>query len=244
MIKKSQKILNNSREKKNINFFNISLNFSDQFFLYKQILLGKSYMRASHNLFLKKKININSLTADLGSGNKNDYNKYIFKNLNLVHSFDFYKTNNKTKTLDLEKRFNLKTKNRFKNILIFNVLEHVLNKEILLKSISKSLNKNGRLELFVPFMYKYHGDPNDFYRLTHTCLKNFLEKNRFKVKITLISAGPFNVIFEILFKYLKFKFLKIIFAPLFIIINQIFFYFSKDFKNYYCGIHCSCKKIK
>ena len=31
MIKKSQKISNNLREKKNINFFNINLNFSDQF---------------------------------------------------------------------------------------------------------------------------------------------------------------------------------------------------------------------
>ena len=40
--------------KKNFFFFNIGLNLSDQFFLYKQIMMGKSYMRATHNLFLKK----------------------------------------------------------------------------------------------------------------------------------------------------------------------------------------------
>ena len=51
-------------------------------------------MRATHNLFLKKRLRINNLTGDLGSGGKNDYNKFIFKNLNLVKSFDFYKRNN------------------------------------------------------------------------------------------------------------------------------------------------------
>jgi len=200
-------------------------------------------MRATHNLFLKKRLRINNLTGDLGSGGKNDYNKFIFKNLNLVKSFDFYKRNNDTIKINLEKNFNLK-KYKLKNIIIFNVFEHIFEKEILLKSISKSLNKNGKLEIFVPFMYKYHGDPNDYYRFTHSYLKKFLEKNGFKVKITLIGAGQFNVILEILFKYFKLDILKIIISPIFILLNKIFYFASKDFKNYYCGIHCSCIKIK
>ena len=204
---------------------------------------GKSYMRATHNLFLKKKLRINNLTGDLGSGGKNDYNKFIFKNLNLVKSFDFYKSNNSTIKINLEKNFNLK-KYKLKNIIIFNVFEHIFEKDILLKSISKSLNKGGKLEIFVPFMYKYHDDPNDYYRFTHTYLKKFLEKNGFKSKITLIGAGQFNVILEILFKYFKLNILKIILSPIFIFFNKVFYYTSKDFKNYYCGIHCSCIKIK
>ena len=175
-MKKSFNKTFNWYQKKNIDFFNIELNFSDQFFLYKQIMTGKSYMRATHNLFLKKRLRINNLTGDLGSGGKNDYNKFIFKNLNLVKSFDFYKSNNSTIKINLEKNFNLK-KYKLKNIIIFNVLEHIFEKEILLKSISKSLNKGGKLEIFVPFMYKYHDDPNDYYRFTHTYLKKFLEKN-------------------------------------------------------------------
>ena len=228
--------------KKNINFFNIGLNISDQLFLFKQIMLGKSYMRASHNLYLKKNLSLNSPTADLGSGEKNDYKKFIFKNKNFVENFDFYKTNQFTKIINLEKKFVLKKK--YKNILLFNVLEHIENKDALIQSINNNLKKNGKLELFIPFMYRYHGDPKDFYRLTHTFLKNFLKKNGFKVKIVLISAGPFNVILEILFKYLKFKLIKIIFSVLFILINQIFLILSKDFTNYYCGIHCSCIKVK
>ena len=242
-MKKSFNKTFNWYQKKNIDFFNIELNFSDQFFLYKQIMTGKSYMRATHNLFLKKRLRINDLTGDLGSGGKNDYNKFIFKNLNLVKSFDFYKSNNSTIKINLEKNFSLK-KYKLKNIIIFNVLEHIFEKEILLKSISKSLNKGGKLEIFVPFMYKYHDDPNDYYRFTHTYLKKFLEKNGFKSKITLIGAGQFNVILEILFKYFKLNILKIILSPIFIFFNKVFYYTSKDFKNYYCGIHCSCIKIK
>ena len=224
-------------------FFNVGLNFHDQLFLYKQIISGKSYMRATHNLFLKKKITLNTLSGDLGSGGKNDYNKFIFKNLNLVKSFDLYKTNSNTIKINLEKNFNLK-KYKLKNILIFNVLEHIYEKDILLKSIYRSLSKNSKLEVFVPFMYKYHGDPNDYYRFTHSYLKKFLEKNGFTVKITLIGAGQFNIILEIFFKYFKFNILKIIISPIFILINKIFYLASKDFKNYYCGIHCSCIKIK
>ena len=226
-----------------VDYFNAALNFHDQLFLYKQIISRKSYMRATHNLFLKKKITLNTLSGDLGSGGKNDYNKYIFKNLDLVKSFDLYKTKINTIKINLEKNFNLK-KYRLKNILLFNVFEHIYEKDLLLKSISRSLSKNGKLEIFVPFMYKYHGDPNDYYRFTHTYLKKFLEKNGFKVKITLIGAGQFNVILEILFKYLKFNILKIIISPIFMLINKIFYFLSKDFKNYYCGIHCSCTKIK
>jgi hypothetical protein len=228
---------------KKIDFFNIGLNPSDHFFLYQQIMMGKSYMRATHNLFLKKKLTINNFTGDLGAGGKNDYNKYIFKDLNLVKNFDFYKTKKNTIKLNLEKNFNLK-KYRFKSILIFNVFEHIFNKEILLNSISKSLSKNGKLEIFVPFMYKYHGDPHDYYRFTQSFLKKFLENKGFKVKIILIGTGQFNVILEILFKYFKLNILKIIISPIFIILNKIFYFTSKDFKNYYCGIHCSCIKVK
>ena len=242
-MKKSFNKTFNWYQKKNVDFFNIELNFSDQIFLYKQIMTGKSYMRATHNLFLKKRLRINNLTGDLGSGGKNDYNKFIFKNLNLVKSFDFYKPNNSTIKINLEKNFNLK-KYKLKNIIIFNVFEHIFEKEILLKSISKSLNKGGKLEIFVPFMYKYHDDPNDYYRFTHTYLKKFLEKNGFKSKITLIGAGQFNVILEILFKYFKLNILKIILSPIFIFLNKVFYYTFKDFKNYYRGIHCSCIKIK
>ena len=228
--------------KNRINFFNIRLNILDTLFFTKQIMRGKSFMRATHNLYLKKNLKLKSLTADLGSGRKNDYNKFIFSNKNLVTNYDFFKKDQFTKKLNLEKKFMLKKK--YKNIILFNVLEHIYNKDALINSINKSLELKGRLELFVPFMYKFHGDPNDYARYTLVYLEKFLKDNGFKVKIVLIGAGQMSVINEIIFKYIKINILKVIFFIILSLVNKMFFYLSKDFKNYYCGIHCSCVKIK
>ena len=200
-----------------IKYFNIGLNLSDQVFFINQIFLGKSFMRATHNLFLKKKININVFTADLGSGSKNDYQKYIFKNKFLLDSYDLFKKDSNTKPLNLEKRFKLKKK--YKCIILFNVMEHIYNKNILIKSINKSLKKNGRLELFIPFMYRFHGDPDDYVRLTHVYLEKFLRLNGFKVSTTLIATGQMNVVSEILFKYFKNSILKFLFSNILTILN-------------------------
>lgn len=232
----------NLKSKNKINFFNIGLNIKDLFFFSKQIMSGKSFMRATHNLFLKKNLKFKDLTADLGSGKKNDYSKLIFKNYKLINNYDFFKKGYFTKKLNLEKKFKLKSK--YKNIILFNVLEHIYNKDILINSINKSLQLNGRLELFVPFMYKFHGDPNDYARYTHVFLSRFLKDNGFKVKTTLIGVGQISVINEIILKYVKISLLKVIISIILSLINKIFFYISKDFKNYYCGIHCSCIKIK
>ncbi len=229
-------------KKNNLDIFNINLTFSDLSFLYNQISLNRSFMRASHNLFLKKKLNIKGLTADLGSGINNDYYNYISKNRLKVDQYDFHKIDKKAFVLDLEKKFKLK--NNYNNILLFNVLEHIFDGKTLLNSIKKNLKKEGKLNLFVPFMFRFHSDPNDFMRPTHSYLKKILEQNGFKVQITLIAVGPMVVILEILFKYLKLNIFKLLFSVLFISLNKFFNYFSKDFKNYYCGTHCSCTKIK
>ena len=229
-------------KKNNLDIFNINLTFSDLSFLYNQISLNRSFMRASHNLFLKKKLNIKGLTADLGSGINNDYYNYISKNKLKVDQYDFHKIDKKAFVLDLEKKFKLKK--NYNNILLFNVLEHIFDGKTLLNSIKKNLKKEGKLNLFVPFMFRFHSDPNDFMRPTHSYLKKILEQNGFKVQITLIAVGPMVVILEILFKYLKLNIFKLLFSVLFISLNKFFNYFSKDFKNYYCGTHCSCTKIK
>ena len=227
---------------KTIKIFNIGLNLKDQIFLFEQFMKGYSFMRATHNLFLKKNINLNSLTADLGSGTDGDYKDYIFKKKNLYENFDLYKKKNKTKIIDLEKKFKLKSK--YKNILLFNVLEHIYNNDLLIKSISINLKKNGKLELFVPFMYKFHSDPGDYLRFTHQYLNKKLKESGFKVKISLIAVGQFNVIFEIIQKYIKIRILKYLFSIIFILLNNILKLFSKDYNNYYCGVHCSCIKYK
>ena len=119
-----------------INYFNIGINFKDLLFLLNQIVKGKSYMRATHNLFLKKKINLEDPIANIGSGKKSEYVKYICKDKSLVINYDFFNLSTNVTKLDLEKKFTLKKK--FRSIILFNVLEHIYNKEQLIKSINKN----------------------------------------------------------------------------------------------------------
>ena len=88
---------------------------------------------------------------------KSEYTKYICKDDSLIKNYDFFKLDKRVTKIDLEKKFKLKKK--FKSIVLFNVLEHIYNKEQLIKSINKSLKNGGKLELFVPFMFRYHDDP-------------------------------------------------------------------------------------
>ena len=227
---------------KKINYFNINLNFKNLLFLLNQILQGKSYLRATHNLFLKNNINLKKKIANLGSGKKNEYHNYICKDASLIENYDFFKTDKKIKQLNLEKKFILKKK--YKSIILFNVLEHIYNQDQLIQSINQSLKNNGKLEIFIPFMFRHHKDPDDYLRLTHSYIKKFLKAKGFKTKITLIAAGQSNVILEILFNHLKLSFFKFPISILMIFFNFFFQFLSKDFINYYCGIHCSCVKIK
>ena len=90
-------------------------------------------------------------------------------------------------------------------------------------------------------MHRYHEDPKDYIRPTHKYLEQIIMENGLKVeKLVLIGVGPLSVTSEIILKYLKFNIIKI---PVFILIllDNIIKYFSKDYKDYYLGVHCSCK---
>ena len=90
------------------------------------------------------------------------------------------------------KKFKLK---KFKSIVLFNVSEHIYNKEQLIKSINKSLKNGGKLELFVPFMFRYHDDPKDYHRVSYIS-KKFLRENGFKQNNSY-SCRAGNVVSEI-----------------------------------------------
>tara|TARA_B100000886_G_scaffold277321_1_gene201292 strand:- start:10134 stop:10823 length:690 start_codon:yes stop_codon:yes gene_type:complete len=228
--------------KKKLKFFNISLNLNNLVFLFSQINSNKSFLRSTHYLFLKKFIKAKKDVADLGSGKKKDYHKFISNKNIVIDKYDFHKISNDVNKIDLEKKFKLKKK--YNSVLLFNVFEHIYNRKKLIISINKSLKKNGKLEIFVPFMYKFHGDPNDFVRPTHAYLERILKESGFKVNSTLIGTGQMIVILEIIFRHLKFSYVKFLFAIIFLFLNKFFDLFSKDFKSFYCGIHCSCIKIK
>jgi hypothetical protein len=224
-----------------IKHFNLSFYYI--FPIIKGIFSGHSIMRITHNIFVNK-ISLRGRIANLGSGRNYKNFFKLFKSINgEIINYDFYKFDKNIIKINLENKFNL-IKHNIDVILLFNVLEHIKNYPILVNSLKSSLKKKGQLEIFVPFMYRYHEDPHDYFRPTHFYLNQILEENGFKNKITLIATGQAFVVLEIIFRYLKFSFIKIIFILIFLIFDKVFKFFSNDYFSYYCGIHISCQRIK
>ena len=103
---------------------------------------------------------------------------------------------------------NLKKKNKinkkFKNIVILNVLEHLFDTNNAILEIKKVLKKNGNLIISTPFIYRYHGAPDDYNRYTMSYLEKILRLNKFKLtKKINCGTGPFLAGYSLIFDYIK-----------------------------------------
>jgi SAM-dependent methyltransferase len=228
-----------------INQYLFPVNFKSVIHVYRELKNGRSILRLIHNFFLKK-ITINGKTLDIGS--KDYYSAYEFmrkdNDCDLVF-LDNYSTENKDNLIKMNIEEKLAIENNvYDTVILFNVIEHVENYKQLITEINRILKKNGKLELFVPFLFRYHEDPKDFVRLTHYYLKKILEQNNFQVELTLVGPGPFTVCLEIISKYLFFALIKTFFFILFTYLDRIIFIIKKNIFVHYLGIHCSCSKIK
>mgnify|MGYP001242521202 CR=1 FL=1 len=210
--------------------------------LIKLIYRNKSPIRIFHNFFLNN-IEISGKAIDLGCGNHSSYLNYIKNKSKELYFADKIKKDIKNYCyVDLEKKLCIDNET-FDSVILFNVLEHIQNYKELIREIHRITKKRGNFEIFVPFMHKYHPDPIDVFRPTHAYLHKILEEAGFEVKTYLIGVGPLSVFSEIIIKYFKFKFLKILALLILLILDKIIKIFSKDYNYYYNGIHCSCKKI-
>jgi len=121
-------------------------------------------------------------------------------------TFSNYKCKSK-KIIDinLEKIMTKNLNNKYDNVIIFNVLEHLNNTDIPLRNIGYILKKNGKILGSTPFLYRVHGAPKDHFRFTKDNLLYNLKKNGFK-KITIkeLGSGPFLASLSLLRGFLKY----------------------------------------
>ena len=224
-----------------IKHINYPINFRSIAHLIKLIFKNKSPIRIFHNFFLID-IEIKGKTIDLGSGNHSSYLNYLINHSDKIFFAD--KVNKELENhykVDLEKKLEFDN-DEFDTVILFNVLEHIVDYKHLINEIFRITKKKGKLEIFVPFMHRYHPDPSDIFRPTHFYLHKLLSEAGFNVKTNLIGVGPLSVFSEIILKYFKFKILKIIFLIIFLSLDKLIKIFSKDYNTYYNGIHCSCIK--
>ena len=105
--------------------------------------------------------------------------------------------------IDLQKTISLNTK--FDYIVIFNVLEHLLDPNLALKNLSTICKKNGKIIGSTPFLFRVHGAPKDYSRYTKDHLIELLKSNNFKdIEIIELGTGPFLACVSLLRSYLKY----------------------------------------
>lgn len=142
--------------------------------------------------------------ADLGCGNVPFYHVYkelVTENICVDWPGSLHKNEYLDLECDLNKPLPLED-NSFDTLVISEVLEHIANPELIWQEMTRILKPGGKLILSVPFMYKIHEAPHDYYRYTEFALKNFAQKNDLKLLELKAFGGLPEVLTDIYAKNL------------------------------------------
>lgn len=212
--------------------------------LARECFKKRSLIRTLHNVYLLDK-SLEGQGIDFGAKNENSsyYHFLDLNNCNITYTDIAAQASNKIMAIDLEKNFDV-GKQCFDFALLMNVLEHIYNHKLLLTNIHRSLKSGGCLEGFVPFLYQYHADPDDYFRYTHTGLLKLLQDAGFTdIKITKIGVGMFISIASMSSRLLIFRILILFWWLFAIMLNSILSNVWKKNKQYYSGLAFTATKI-
>tara|TARA_Y100000816_G_C26106914_1_gene588568 strand:+ start:3334 stop:4008 length:675 start_codon:yes stop_codon:yes gene_type:complete len=180
--------------------------FSFKIFL--EIIIGisqnKSLCRILQN-YESKQLSIEGDIIEFGAepNSKNNFSKIIKKkNIKNIFYSDRYLRHKKVIKADLNKKINIK-KGSFNYVLLFNVMEHLINIENAKIQISKIICKNGYLIGSTPFLYRFHGAPSDYLRFTKPYLINLFKKDFKIIKMQNLGLGPFCLCFSLISDFTK-----------------------------------------
>lgn len=91
---------------------------------------------------------------------------------------------------------------QFETVLLTDVLEHIAAPEQLLREIRRLLCHDGILIGSVPFLYRLHEEPHDYYRYTIHTLRSLATKHGFAIEILEPYGAGTDVLFDALGKLL------------------------------------------
>ncbi|MFA5014531.1 MAG: methyltransferase domain-containing protein [Actinomycetota bacterium] len=86
---------------------------------------------------------------------------------------------------------------RFHTIVCFSVLEHCLNPFKMCSNIERLLEKNGLLFISVPFAWRIHGYPNDYWRFTPEGIKLLFPHLKFDLSEGCLATSKTGVTYSI-----------------------------------------------
>lgn len=92
----------------------------------------------------------------------------------------------------------------YDTIILSDVLEHIPEPRNLWQEMSRILAPGGTLLLNVPFYFRVHEEPYDYYRYTEFALSRFAEQTGFEVLLLEPVGGTPEIFADLLGKHLRF----------------------------------------
>lgn len=92
--------------------------------------------------------------------------------------------------------------NQFDTIILSDVLEHIPEPEFLWREMARILAPDGKIIMNVPFYYRVHEQPHDYYRYTEFALKYFTENVGLKIIVLKAIGGAPEALADMLAKML------------------------------------------
>ena len=152
------------------------------------------------------KIKVNGLSLEFGAIDRKNKTFSNFIRGQSKFEYSNIKPNKKLNIFysDLTKKLKIKS-NKYNNILLFNVLEHLPEYRIALSQINRILKKKGKIIGSTPFIYQIHGAPKDYFRFTKEFFEFELKKQKFNnIKVQYLSNGPLTAYYSLMYPYIRF----------------------------------------
>ena len=181
-------------------------------------LMNKNYLNF-FRLFLKKNslirilqiyecsnISLHGTSLEFGAIRKKDktFSNFVKGNSKFHYS---NKANGKKSNIyysDLTRKLRIPT-NKYDNVLLFNVLEHLPEYKLAFTEIHRIIKERGSFIGSVPFIYQIHGAPKDYFRFSKQFFELNLKRNKFKkVIVKPLGFGPFVASYSLVYSYLKY----------------------------------------
>lgn len=211
----------------------MKISFKKFTFIHKLIFKNYSILRILQILEALK-LNLDEEVLDLGSKpSSNNVSNFINVKKKIIYA-DKNSQDKSDLNIDLE-NVNSDYNLRFKYVLLFNVLEHVFKFKNCVKNCYFFLKKDGFLYGTVPFFFRIHGSPNDYFRYTDQAIYKILKDTGFnEIEIKILGGGIFLCFYNSIFMITRrIPFFNNIMYIICILLDFIISIFSKNVKKIY-----------
>jgi SAM-dependent methyltransferase len=127
------------------------------------------------------------------------YRQYVSETICVDWSNSLHGTNHLDAECDLTKDLPF-AEASFDSILLSDVLEHIPTPERLWREMARILKPGGKVLLNVPFCYRMHEEPYDYYRYTKYALERFARETGFDTILIKEIGGTPEIVVDIIAK--------------------------------------------